>query len=238
MTTLKVERTPDGRRLWRQWVLANSLGFVVSGAAGGGIARAMSQPFFGGRVTSPVEGARILAVNTAVALAVWGAGIGILQWLVLRELLKRAGWWIPATIGGWSIAGAVSGALSGAIGGAVTTIGGDIGPIGFIIVAVVGILAVGFLPGAFQWLVLRRQVEGAGRWVSATAAGFALAGVAGFTVVRGGLVMVGLLRPEDFPSAAAFVAFGAVMGPVYGAVTGNVLARLLRLAPRETPGAV
>ena len=44
--------------------------------------------------------------------------------------------------------------------------------------------------------------------------------------------VTGWLRPEDFPSAKAWVLFGAVTGAAYGIVTRPVLAGLLR---RVTP---
>jgi hypothetical protein len=52
---------------------------------------------------------------------------------------------------------------------------------------------------------------------------------------RVGLVSVtGWLRPEDFPSAKAWVAFGAVAGVLYGAMTGWILGQLPRRAPAPT----
>ena len=55
-------------------------------------------------------------------------------------------------------------------------------------------------------------------------------------VVRGGLVSVigWWLRPEDFPSAKAWMAFGAVVGLLYGAVTGWILGQLPRRVLAQT----
>jgi hypothetical protein len=39
-----------------------------------------------------------------LALVIGGAMAGLIQWLVLRLEVKRAGWWIPATALGWGLA--------------------------------------------------------------------------------------------------------------------------------------
>lgn len=41
-------------------------------------------------------------------------------------------------------------------------------------------------------------------------------------------------RREDFPSAKAWVAFGAVVGLLYGILTGWILGQLRRGAPADT----
>jgi hypothetical protein len=220
--------------MWVRWVLANVMGFAAGGAIAGTIARAMGQPHYG--VVMSTADAVFIATRTAsVALAVWGAAIGTAQWLVIRGELRRAGWWMPATSGGWALAGAVAGILSGFLGGAVTGIGRDVGVWGFVGAAAVGIFALGFLPVTFQWMILRRQVHGARRWLIGAAGAFIVAACIAAGVVRWGMVsVIGFLRPEDFPSANAWVAFGTVVGTVYGAITGAVLGRLLRGASRAS----
>ncbi len=57
--------------------------------------------------------------------------------------------------------------------------------------------------------------------------GLALGLITAFAVVRIGLVLVvPWLRPEDFPSAKASVAVGAVTGLIYGLVTKPAIARV------------
>ncbi len=110
--------------------------------------------------------------------------------------------------------------------------GFDIGPLGFVADAVVTVLAIAFLSGFFQWLILRQQVDRSGRWVWTTAGGIALGVlVAGVILVLASAV--GWLRPEDIPSAASWGAAGAVFGLVYRAVSGQMLIRLLRPSPSE-----
>jgi len=226
MAARRAERAGGGRDRWYRWVVANTLGFATGGAIAGAIARAIGQPHYG--VVTSTRDAVVIATRTAgVALAVWGTAVGAAQWLVIRRELRRVGWWIPATCAGWALAGVVAGILSGFMGGAVTGIGRDVGVWGFVIAAVAGIVTLGFLPVTFHWMMLRRRVDLARRWLLGAAGAFLVAAVVAAGVVRWGLVsVIGLLRPEDFPSAEAWVSFGAVTGLLYGAMTGALLGRL------------
>jgi hypothetical protein len=66
------------------WVLATSLGFAMFGAVN-----------------------EANTVVFAVVFAVVGAAVGIAQWLVLRQHLRRAGWWALASTMGFATYGAV-----------------------------------------------------------------------------------------------------------------------------------
>jgi uncharacterized protein YneF (UPF0154 family) len=101
------------------------------------------------------------------------------------------------------------------MGGRVSTIGPDVGWLIMIVVGVPLGLLIGLLPGTFQWLVLRRQVTGAGWWPLVNLAGLLVGLAGGFAVARWGMSdVVHWLRPEDFPSAKALVLVGAVSGPL------------------------
>jgi hypothetical protein len=69
-----------------------------------------------GWAMGPVEqGVPNLILSTA-ALVVGGAVVGLGQWLLLRQNVKRAGWWILATAIGWVIAaGAGVGVITGTV---------------------------------------------------------------------------------------------------------------------------
>ena len=120
-----------GWRLWIWWVLASVVGWGVGGVVLG--------PVF-----SVVEPAFGLLVGGVAVGAMGGAALGVLQWLVLRGRLVRAGWWIVASTVGW----AVGGAAFGLVGGVVT--------------------------GVLQWLVLRRRLARAGWWIAASTVGWAI----------------------------------------------------------------
>jgi hypothetical protein len=86
----------------------------------------------------------------------------ILQWLVLRHWLPRAGWWIPA--------GAVGKFLSFfPIGWAINRFPPS--PYASPFAAVAALLLAGAVAGAMEWLVLRRWVRQAGWWVLARSIG-------------------------------------------------------------------
>jgi len=227
---------PRVTHLWVRWVLANIIGFAAGGAIAGTMARELGQPQYG-VVTSTLDAVLIATRTAGVALAVWGAAIGTAQWLVIRGELRNAGWWMPATSAGWALAGVVAGILSGLMGGAVTGSGRDVGVWGFVVAAAVGILAVGFLPVTFQWMIMRRQVHRARRWLLSAGGAFLVAACIAAVVVRWGMVnVIGWIRPEDFPSAKAWFAFGTAVGTLYGALTAAVLGRMLRGSSRGSSG--
>ena len=67
-------------------------------------------------------------VGFVVAVAAGGTVLGLLQWLMLRRQVARAGWWVLASTVGWVMGGLVSGitdtaagwAVLGAVYGAIT----------------------------------------------------------------------------------------------------------------------
>ncbi len=77
-------------------------------------------------------------------------------------------WWVLASTVGWAVGGPVGVAVGSS---------GDIIVAGYVGVAVGGIVA-----GELQWLVLRRQVAGAGWWVLASTVAAAVVGVVVFGV--------------------------------------------------------
>ena len=77
------------------WVLASTAGLAV--ARGGAAAVASGN--------SEVLGSFEIAV-----MALGGAMTGILQWLVLRRQVSRAGWWVLASTVGWGLGMTMEGA--------------------------------------------------------------------------------------------------------------------------------
>jgi len=225
---MQAERHTTWSGFGLSWMLANLIAFTVGVTLAGALIRTGEQPYFGA-VTSATDAARIVAVNAGVSAAVFGSLLGTAQWLALRRALTGAGWWAPTTTLGYAVGGAFSGALSGALGGAVSGVGPDLGITGFLVATAVGILVVGLLPSALQWLVLRRQVPRAGWWVAASGGSLIVGLGAGLTLVRWGLVdALHWLQPEDFPSVRSWVALGVISGLLYAAVTRATLMRLLR----------
>lgn len=213
------------------WVGVNIVGFALAAAAFGAIQRAREQQYYE-VVTSAARAVRIESVNTAESLALFGAIVGSLQWLVLRRTGAR--WWIAVTAAGWATAGILLGVVSGLAFGAVSSIGPSRDWPVMLAAGAAGAAAL-LLPGTLQWLALRPR-PAAKRWPLVAAAGLAMGIAAGGVVVRWGLVdLVPWLTPEDFPSARALVCVGAVAGTGYGALTAPTIERLDRLGPSAYP---
>lgn len=175
---MPAERKYVGWRLWLLWVLVSSMGWLLGLAGGFAVGFAL------GRTVSGI------ASQSAFG-AVLGVSIGMLQWVVLRRQISRAGWWVLATTlgmgGGFALIRAMTPTVSLLLGG---------GPL---YGAVNGGL-VGILVGTLQGLVLRSQVSRAGWWVLtsavATGVGFALDRIVGqlVGVVMAGVALVWVLR--------------------------------------------
>lgn len=138
------------------WVIASGLGLAISGAFAGALA-----PNGGefGVVAAPsmAAGIRNFGPPAAVAFSVWGAGLGVAQWTIVRGQLPGVSWWPAATIGGWALTGAMIGTITGALGGRMNAGAYDAGSLGEVASVVVSALVIGLVPAAFQWLILRRS---------------------------------------------------------------------------------
>ena len=129
---------------------------------------------------------------------------GVLQWLVLRQRMDRAAWWIVASL----VSGVVAGGVIYGVGGDAgfsAEVAGDL-DVGWVVEA--GLY--GAVLGVLQWLVLRGQVALSGLWVVASIVGWVVGD----------------------PVCSSLIGFGTlswvVFGAVYGAITGLVLVWLLR----------
>jgi hypothetical protein len=199
---MNTERAQVGWSFWLGWVLVNTVGlagsFIVAGAVG--------------VVVDYAEGS---VMGIILSGAVFGALLGVVQWLVLRRRVSRSGWWVLAST------------VGGAVGGAMALVM-DEAQI-FAIVLAVGGASVGIA----QWLVLRRQVAQAGWWVLS---GTVVGGIVGGAV---DLVLGGTRGWDLFVVIMLLPVGGIVALAGYGAITGGVLVWLLRqsaakeLGPRQ-----
>lgn len=178
------KRTRVGWSFWLQWVAATSMGWAV-----GGVLLSACIGGFGDDIGN-------IAGNAAVGLL---AGVG--QWLVLRQWLERAGWWVLASAGGFLLAASMvvlQGPLGENLGGLIATIG------------------LGLVPGILQWLVLRRLVARAGWWALASTVFVFVALLAGAAVGSG----AGLEESGLGYGLVAGIAGGVVFGSTSGLVLG------------------
>ena len=191
------------RQLWWTWVLATA----AAETAGYAAAAVLFGLPGGGWLAGMAE----------------GTCLGAAQALVLVRHLDRfpgAAWWLATAVvatAGW---GAASTLAAGGGAGPESTLGA---------VALMGAAlgaGMGTLLGAAQWLVLRRRLAPAWRWVPASAAGW-------------GIGMVPAMIAATLPGPGAGVPVllllgasgGLLMGAAVGAVTGWQLVRLTPRAP-------
>jgi hypothetical protein len=157
-----------------------------------------------GGLTPGLASYRDIIVAGYAAVAVGGILTGVLQWLVLRPYVARAG--------GWALASMAAVVMVGLVVFGVGVIDVDAG-------WVIGVALFGTIVGGLQWMVLRRQLSRAGWWVLASTAGW-FAGMA-----AGAVATVGPpLGQHPVPGWAA-------LGAVFGVVTGTVLVWLVRQRP-------
>jgi hypothetical protein len=211
-----------GWAFWFRWVLVNTLGLVVGLMVG----------FVG------------LLVHGVLFGAVVGTVMGIMQWLVLREHISRAGSWAAACTVGGAVGGFAYEAFA-RVSLAEVTLARAFGGV------VLGALVGGLVAGAIQWLVLRQQVYRAGWWVLASTVGGAVAFAVGGAVGGALAWLVGWIGVELLSQAIpggmsaaedGIRHLGKIMGvPVVlavgvalaGAITGPVLIWLLRYPRSE-----
>lgn len=74
------------------WVLATTIGYAT--------------PFIAPPLLQAIEPGWPIGM---LILGLTGLVLGVLQWLVLRNRIANAGWWIPISVGGWSLAFALTG---------------------------------------------------------------------------------------------------------------------------------
>jgi hypothetical protein len=211
---------PSERSSW-PWILASAAGFGVGGTIAGGVVLAAELALVD-TARSPADAAAALALATAVSMALLGASVAVLQWLVLRQWLPASGWWIAATVGGWTAAGLIAGTLAGFLGGAVTGVGPGIGGLGYLLSFVGSVTAIGLLPGILQSVVLRHCV-GALTWTAAHLTALGAAVLVAFPM----MLVVASLFGFRVPSAQAWALGGLLVGALFGTVTWRLLERAL-----------
>ncbi len=187
----KQEKSSIGWFFWFQWTVATILGGI------------------------PIV---VVKLGNFSAVAIIGAGIvvgfttGIMQWLVVRQWVYRAGWWILASAVGGVVAFSV--ALIGSMIGSLFQFMG-FGVVGFIITGIVAGAISGTTIGIIQWFVLRQWVYRAGWWIFCRA-------------VVGPIVVIGKLIFILSGGGVALVLGEIITGTLTGAVTGVLLVWLLK----------
>jgi hypothetical protein len=192
------------------------VGFAIGGAIAGALVLAGQEPLVES-VVSQASAAAGLTPLLAGSLAIFGAVVGVAQWVILRTRLSA--WWIAAAAGGWAAAGAITGILTGFLSGTVSHVGPGVGVEGSYLLGTVGsVAAIGIVPGVLQSFVIRRRV-GALSWLTAHLAGTG----AGFVVAFPVMLTVASIFQLHLPSPEAWLLAGLLWGVMFGIVTSRSL---------------
>lgn len=131
---MRSEHTPIGGSFWLQWVIVTGISWVV----GAVFYHTLDLNLPGG-------------FGEVIGETIWGLLLGISQWLVLRQRLDRASWWILVTAAGWLLSAGAGVVLKHELGQSV----------GEVIYSIV----LGFIPGVLQALLLRLHMARARWWM-------------------------------------------------------------------------
>jgi hypothetical protein len=157
---MNAENTVAGWKLWLSWNLGAFLALVI------GLALLIFA------VGEAINSAPPLVFGVAIG-AIFGAGLGISQWLVLRKKMEGIGLWAPITIGLWVIFWALN--FAGLFGE------GE-GVSGKLVEGIVHGGLLGALTGMGQWFVVRSKVQQASWWILISAVSWAIGASTGDTV--------------------------------------------------------
>ncbi len=203
---MTVERSQVGWRFGILWMLVTTVGWAIGFVMGFALAHI-------GEAVEPFIGSVLGGILAYVIFgAASGAVVGLVQWLVLRRQISRAGWWILASAAGLAVATGAGIVVAWLTGYSIEL--ANFAVLGrWVAVAALG----GAVIGILQWFVLRRQVSRASWWVLASTLGWASCmAVAGAGMIATQMGLGPLLR--------SLIGGGVVLG----AVTGGALIRLLR----------
>jgi hypothetical protein len=192
---MNTERTNIGWGFWLAWVLASIMGLVVGALLGMSVAYGLFDRD-GVDATIGITGGIVM-----------GATSGFLQWVVLREKVARAGWWVLASALGFAIAGGALGAIR---------INENYVMAGILFAAVFGVAG-----GIMQGLVLKRaQIARVGWWV--------LANILGSLVSAISVPAAATINAATDSYNLGAMVFGVLFGAGLGAIPGAALVWLLR----------
>jgi hypothetical protein len=196
-----------GWRLGLQWVLLTIAGLTIGFVAGFALGEA---------------GLELIGLETAL-----GTIVVLMQWLLLRRIIKTGISWVLAALTGFLISSTLH-TLAMYIWKLPQDLGVPLGALGWMIAFVLG----GTLTGIMQQRILRYYVHCSGWWIPANAAGWGL-GMAGlgtlflfFHIMKSGPVVLRLINNVIVPMLIPSV--------ILGAITAGTLIWLMRKQTQQT----
>jgi hypothetical protein len=211
---MNAEHTFIGWRFGLWWVLLTAAGWVI-GLPLGFVFVAVAGWIIGVHDDSILLK---LGLDNATAFICIATVVGLMQWLALRRIVRRAGFWVLSSIIGFTISSSIHGVVC-YVWGYPDNLDHFPGTVVWAMAFVVG----GTLAGVLQQRILRRQVCHSAWWVPASAVGW-------------GLSVIGLGIPSFFlPYGRPFIVLPLVLASVLlGIVTGGTLIWLLRQPMQQT----
>ena len=168
----------------------------------------------------PIQFVVGMMLVTPIVTGVVGAVLGGAQWLHLRHIMVKAGWWIVATILGMALGLSGGVVVVEQVGRLLIGHRPDVVHL-TILQRAVSFAVLGAITGAivsgFQWLVLRAQLPVVKGWVVTTTTALLVAFVVSSLFVD--------LAIGGFQSARGVVAFIGVAGLIFGGITSQPLRR-------------
>jgi hypothetical protein len=166
-----------GWRFWLLWTAGSALAMLVMFMTGfflvGLVVETLtSRP---AETVFDEEGAAFV-IGLSVVFTLCGAGIGLVQWLLLRRRIPHAGSWVWGSALGFAVLALLYFALYDRIPELASE--------------VVHNGAGGLVAGAIQWRILRRQTAQAGCWLAASSLGLILAGLINLLLGTGPVAML------------------------------------------------
>lgn len=143
---------PQRRPGWRVWFL-----MLWAGAFGWG--QGVYLGWFDNTEPKTLETVPADIWSGYLGLVVGATLIGVLQWLVLRRHVSRAGWWVVSSLGAVAVVGLV-----------IFGLGAFDPDVGWFL----GVGLFGMAAGMLQWVILRGQLPRAAWWIVASAVGWIL----------------------------------------------------------------
>jgi len=229
MVAIKTDGGQIGWRFEVRWILLAAAGLVASiplCLVLGGVTEWIAG--IAGIHKDILEKFNVNVGNACLEISI-GVMVGFIQWLGLRRIIPRAGFWVVANIIGFTVSSCLH-TLAIYAWKIPDDLGFPLGVLGWAIAFVVG----GALSGVMQYRILRRHVRRSGWWVPASAIGWGL-GVIGFGISSVLAMKNGMSRSLPV-HIVRDLAVPLIMASVfYGIVTGWTLIWLLRQPTQQTP---
>jgi len=211
---VEISQSKSEQNFLYQWILVCVIGYTIGGIVGvmlGGFSRIFP---------SMSQSTSDFLANFTMGI-VTGGVIGFFQWVVLRNILSNAKWWILAGILGSSI-----GAIAYSIVFPFTNFSNpDKAQFAAVLlfVFVITITLVGLFKGYLEWLVLRKDFPNSKGWMGIRV----LTSIIAIVI---SLLSISIRRSTDFSilgNSLILLSEGMIQGIIFGVITGRTLNNLI-----------